>query len=307
MHRWDGSTWVDVRDARIAIVESIAEGKVQTFYATSAPTAESIGDLWIDTDNDNLLHRWDGASWVAAADGRISIALGNTKVYWSNTAPTIGNTPELKTDDIWFDTDDDDRPYRWNGTNWVATAIATNSYVGAQIIDNNTATVGYCEIGGNPDTSHSTPAACEAAGGTWNIGAPLAQSVKRLDISTAAGVSSIEQKFQIQEDLLDGIQAEYTIKIQNGNYLAGFGLINDGTTSSMIFDVDNFSVGKLGVTEKFPFIVNGSDVFIDTAFIDELNVTKIVDTLGNTIWDTGTQTLKAEYIDASSIVAETVS
>lgn len=43
-------------------VLDVAVTKVRTFYSASAPTAEAIGDLWFDTD-DNVLYRWNGTSW----------------------------------------------------------------------------------------------------------------------------------------------------------------------------------------------------------------------------------------------------
>jgi hypothetical protein len=44
-------------------VQAIADGKVTTFYQTTAPTAEGVGDLWYDTDA-GLLYRWDGSNWT---------------------------------------------------------------------------------------------------------------------------------------------------------------------------------------------------------------------------------------------------
>jgi len=48
-----------------AEAQATADGKVTTFYQTSAPTAEGVGDLWVDTDDDNKLYRWSGSSWQA--------------------------------------------------------------------------------------------------------------------------------------------------------------------------------------------------------------------------------------------------
>ena len=35
-----------------------------TFAQTSAPTALATGDVWIDTDDNNTMYRWNGTSWV---------------------------------------------------------------------------------------------------------------------------------------------------------------------------------------------------------------------------------------------------
>lgn len=69
LYRHNGTTFVEVQDDAIsqAIIDAAgaqatADGKVTTFYQTSAPTAEGIGDLWYDTDA-GLLYRWDGTNW----------------------------------------------------------------------------------------------------------------------------------------------------------------------------------------------------------------------------------------------------
>jgi hypothetical protein len=47
-------------------------GGVTTFSQTSAPTANlEAGDLWFDTDNDNLMHRYSGSAWESVQDGSI--------------------------------------------------------------------------------------------------------------------------------------------------------------------------------------------------------------------------------------------
>lgn len=73
----------------IAAVQSTANSKNRTFVATSAPTADATGDLWLDSDDGNKPYRWDGATWVAVQDvgaelARVSInpdgTIANDKV-----------------------------------------------------------------------------------------------------------------------------------------------------------------------------------------------------------------------------------
>lgn len=56
----------------ITTVQSVAESKNVTFRQSTTPTAEAVGDLWVDTSDDNKLHRWNGTSWVTADDQRIA-------------------------------------------------------------------------------------------------------------------------------------------------------------------------------------------------------------------------------------------
>lgn len=76
-HRW----WQEVLDRieiafeDIVTVLGIAQSKNRTFTGTSEPTADAVGDLWIDTDDNNKLYRWNGVGWVAYRDGGASRAL----------------------------------------------------------------------------------------------------------------------------------------------------------------------------------------------------------------------------------------
>lgn len=79
MYRWSGTAWVLARDTGITTAISTAsdalataDGKVTSFFQTSAPTAEAVGDLWFDTDDNNKLYRWSGSAWVLSTDARVT-------------------------------------------------------------------------------------------------------------------------------------------------------------------------------------------------------------------------------------------
>ena len=149
--RWNGSAWVAVQDSAIgtaisnaATAQSTADGKIITFYATSAPTATSVGDLWIDTDDGNRLYRASATgsgNWVSVRDATIATAQtaantaianaataqgtadGKVTTFFATSAPTAEGTG-----DLWMDTDDGNKLYRWSSSAWVAVqdgAIAT--------------------------------------------------------------------------------------------------------------------------------------------------------------------------------------
>jgi hypothetical protein len=66
--------------------QNTANEKIKTFIQGTTPTALAVGDLWIDTANNNKIKRWSGSAWVDASDVRIttlsssvdSIATANT-------------------------------------------------------------------------------------------------------------------------------------------------------------------------------------------------------------------------------------
>lgn len=132
---------------------AVVSTKAATFAQNSAPTATATGDIWMDTDDNNKLYRWNGSSWVAMDDQRIATnaAAITTEASARATADTaIASTVSSLTatvatkvitfaqtsaptatavGDLWMDTDDSNKIYRWNGTSWVLLAdqrIAAN-------------------------------------------------------------------------------------------------------------------------------------------------------------------------------------
>lgn len=132
--------------ANAATAQAAADGKIVSFYQDSAPTADGIGDFWIDTNDDNKLYRWQGSSWVSVRDGSIAdaqsdatTALGNAATAQATADGKITTfyqaSPATADDagDIWVDTDDGNRVY-------IATAAGSGSWVAvADITANNTA------------------------------------------------------------------------------------------------------------------------------------------------------------------------
>lgn len=133
VYRYSGSAWVAAQDSQIATAisnaataQSTADGKVTTFFGASAPTAEGIGDLWFDTSDKNKLHRWSGSSWVESRDTDIPTAIANAATaqatadgkivtFVQDDAPTA-----TATGDLWIDSNDNNKLYRWSGSAWVA-------------------------------------------------------------------------------------------------------------------------------------------------------------------------------------------
>lgn len=112
LYRFNGTSWVAAQDGKIADAitaaagaQATADGKVTTFYTTSTPTAEAVGDLWYNSST-LLLKRWSGAAWQDAAtfganwttqvssrpteltDGRVSAGLTSGGVVQTGKAET---------------------------------------------------------------------------------------------------------------------------------------------------------------------------------------------------------------------------
>ena len=103
--------------------------KSTVYYLAAAPTeGMATGDLWIDTDDGNKLYRYSGTAWVAVDDARLQQALaaagtaqatadGKIRTFSQPSAPTGMKAGDVG--DLWIDTDDNNKLYRWSGTGWV--------------------------------------------------------------------------------------------------------------------------------------------------------------------------------------------
>lgn len=136
-YRWNGSVWVDISDARIAQaaadaasaidqlseIEGQLDGVVNTYYSATEPATAGVGDLWYETDTMRLW-RYSGTAWqeiedadaiaaLAAAQSAQATADGKIVTFYATSAPAAEGVG-----DLWFDTDDNYRPYRWNGSAW---------------------------------------------------------------------------------------------------------------------------------------------------------------------------------------------
>lgn len=100
------SDWVKASkytdDTAAKKAQATADGKIITFAQASAPAAAAVGDLWIDTDNDNMLYRWNGSKWMPYRDQlivRVQEQADFATVYDSATPPAA----PIKTGKLWLD------------------------------------------------------------------------------------------------------------------------------------------------------------------------------------------------------------
>jgi hypothetical protein len=106
----------------------LLDDKTKAYYQATAPTTGlNEGDIWFDTDDGNKQYFYTGTAWVSVQDAAIAAAQttadGKNKIYRQTTAPT----GTLVAGDLWFDTDDDNKIYRYDGTNFIANTLGTNA------------------------------------------------------------------------------------------------------------------------------------------------------------------------------------
>lgn len=116
-----------------ATAQDTADGKITTFIQPTAPVAEGVGDLWMESDDGNKLWRWNGSAWVNIQDTGIVAALtgaalaqatadGKITTFISGSAPTAEGVG-----DLWYHTGQDNKLYRWDGASWVAVQVGTDA------------------------------------------------------------------------------------------------------------------------------------------------------------------------------------
>ena len=105
-----------------------------------------------------------------------------------------------------------------------------------------------------------------------NADSALASSVSTVQTTVGNNTSAI----QIIDSSVDGIQSKHAVKIDTNGYVTGYELIGTGASSSMVFHVDNFLVGKVGSTNQYPFVIGTVDgvsrVSMASAFIQDASI-----------------------------------
>lgn len=107
--------------------QDTADGKIDTYYQTSAPVGAGEGDLWFDIDDANKLYTYRSGSWVLTADTRVALAItnaagaqatadGKVTTFYSTSTPTA-----TALGDLWYNSSTN-QLRRWNGATWVQVA-----------------------------------------------------------------------------------------------------------------------------------------------------------------------------------------
>ena len=115
--------------------QATADGKIVTFAQATAPTAAAVGDLWIDTDDQNKLYRWNGSSWVPYRDQLILTVQNQAEfatVHDDETPPS--SVPEIGK--LWLDRSLTPPILR----RWLGTGTDTTDMANWEIV-NDTATI----------------------------------------------------------------------------------------------------------------------------------------------------------------------
>lgn len=252
-----------------------------TYVQPNEPTGGSydVGDQWVDTDDNNALYTWDGATWVAAA------TLQGATIYAQPTAPAGGVIG-----DLWFNTGDNNRQYRWSGAVWVEMTdprIAANTSAISSLDARTTNAEGL--ITGHTSALTSLDSRITAAEG---VNTSQASALSSLDtrVTSAEGVNTSQASaltslsttvgghtstISAQQSSINGLLANYSLRLDVNGYVTGWEFNNDGSTGDFTIVADKFRVISPGNPSVAPFEVVGGETFIKSAHIQNLTINKL--------------------------------
>ena len=260
----------------LSTVETAVNGKNKIYRQSTAPSSGLVvGDIWFDTSNGNRQSYWNGTTWVdvqdtaiaaaaAAATAAQSTADGKNKVYRQATSPgTSGNA----VGDLWFDTANDNKISRWDGSSWVANTLGNNALasisankLNAGSIDASVITVSNINAG---NISTGTLAAARIAAGSLNASVITAGTITASQIATgtitatqiAAGTitaSNLATGTLSANNITTGtLSASVALNATSGT-IAGFTLnattITNGSTMTLYNNGDFYTGGVVSST-----------------------------------------------------------
>ena len=176
----------------------LIDGKTKAYYQASMPsTGMTEGDLWFDTDDGYKLYYYTGSAWTSVQDAAIATAQsaataaqttadGKNKIYRQTSQPTGGTYAE---GDLWFDTDDANKMYRYTGGTWTgftlgdaALASLSATKLTAGTIDASVITVSNLDAG---NISTGTLAAARIAAGSLDATKITSGTITATQISSS--------------------------------------------------------------------------------------------------------------------------
>lgn len=261
-------------------------GGMASSVTTTAPTSPNVGDIWFDASDNNNLKRWSGTAWVSVRDATIAVAQsaanaaqttadGKNKIYRQATSPgTTGNA----VGDLWFDTANDNRISRWDGSAWTAYGlgnaaianldagkITTGSLDAGRIAAN---TINASMIIANSITSNKI--AADAIDGKTITGATLQTSNTvngKIIIDSTNGFRAIASNGATTVTITTGGTASFTGGITATSFTAT-NLVSSNDLQANSVTSTQIATSAVGATEI-------ADLAIGNAKISDLSASKI--------------------------------
>ena len=205
--------------------QATADSKNASYYQDNAPagSAHEIGDLWIDTNDNDKLYSWDGDSWELAQDSAAASSAATTAynaaiASLQPSASTIVNASNQITA---------------VNTNGITVYSGGSSTTGARIVMNSLGIAGFDATSTNAST-----------GATFSISASTGAAVFKGSIQSGSTISGTE---------ITGSSFTST------NYTGGTGLAlaPTGTGNTILFNVSGSQIGSIAAVAGGVVITSG--------------------------------------------------
>ena len=276
----------DSADASLTTLNSAITSEATTRATADTTLTTTVNSLTSTvTGNYNTLNSaiTNEASTRAGADSAAATTVSNltstvntkNRTYYQASAPST----DLIVGDLWFDNDDNNKSYRWDGSTWVDandarisanTAAITSEASTRATADtalSDTITTLSSTVTGNYTTLNSaitTEASTRASADTT-----MADSITTLQSTVDGNTAAISTEATTRASVDGGLLAQYTVKADVNGYVSGFGLAstanNAGATSSFAVRADSFYIASPsgpGVAPTMPFIVRTTSTTI---------------------------------------------
>lgn len=130
--------------------------------------------------------------------------------------------------------------------------------------------------------------------------AVLAASITTVNTTLGANIATVQTSLTANIATTGALGALYSTTVTANGLVGGFGIYNTGASVEAGFDVSKFWVGTTAANKRKPFIIVGTETFIDQAVINELTFTKLKNTSGSLI-------VANEKVQAAYLKVETAS
>jgi hypothetical protein len=212
---------------------------------------------------------YEAADWELATNYITTFYQACTRVSGSCTTAPTGSVG-----DMWIVTDEDGELRRYNGSSWILLTVATLAKVDEKIIEQ----VGYCEFTDTSvtpntvvrDNAYLTLATCEAAAHNhgsfaWNSTGVIGAAIQTVSTTVDGHTTTIG----VNATSIDGLEAEYSVKIDTNGTVSGFGLSSsdsvcwvNGIINTTITQASCTGPGKVWAESSSTFLVAASSFAI---------------------------------------------
>lgn len=234
----DGSIAQDVTE-----LTALTNKKNRTFFQTTEPASTAdytlrVGDMWVDTNRtlaedyvegdysirSNRIYRWDGDNWVEAMD------YGFADFF---SAMRTERTARVTEDEALAQEITDLTSYAQGNFATVNQTLSTQS----SAITSNANAITTLSATVNANNTTLTSAIQNEASVRSTADATNAQAVLTLQSQVAEDIAAAVQVEASTRAAADGeINAMYSVKVDVGNHVAGFGLLGSGNNAPPTFE-----------------------------------------------------------------------